>query len=285
LQFIEENRQRPFFLYLAHAMPHKPLACSEAYYQHSGSGLYGDVISELDWSVGQVLAKLKESGLDENTLVFFTSDNGPWYGGSTGGLRGMKGSTCEGGTRVPLIARWPGTIPAGQVSREPAIMMDLFVTSLRAAGIAPPADRKIDGRDIMPLLRGETDSSREALFGFQGAQLCTVRSGRWKLHVIAPNPGQLVAMTDDAKWRDPLAPDGVRLLAPYEQYRPSQHPGLQGGDPIPAMALFDLEADPGEQHNVAAQHSEVVARLKKLFDEFLAETKVRERLEKQETGK
>ena len=115
LRFIERNRDRPFFLYFAHAMPHKPLACSEAFYKKSGAGLYGDVLAELDWSVGQVLARLKELGLDERTLVIFTSDNGPWYGGSTGGLRGMKATTWEGGFRVPCIVRWPG--PAARRAR------------------------------------------------------------------------------------------------------------------------------------------------------------------------
>ena len=132
LRFIERNRDRPFFFYFAHAMPHKPLACSEAFYKKSGAGLYGDVLAELDWSVGRVLATLKELGLDERTLVIFTSDNGPWFGGSTGGLRGMKGTTWEGGFRVPCIARWPGRIPAGKVSDAPAVMMDLFATALAA---------------------------------------------------------------------------------------------------------------------------------------------------------
>ena len=113
LRFIERNRDRPFFLYFAHAMPHKPLACSEAFYKKSGAGLYGDVLAELDWSVGQVLARLKDLGLDDRTLVIFTSDNGPWFGGSTGGLRGMKSTTWEGGFRVPCIARWPGRLPVG----------------------------------------------------------------------------------------------------------------------------------------------------------------------------
>src|SRR4029077_10388269 len=130
-------------------------AASEAYYKKSGAGLYGDVIAELDASVGRVLAKLKELGLDGRTLVVFTSDNGPWYGGSTGGLRGMKGTSWEGGYRVPCIARWPGRIPRGQVRHEPAVMMDLFATPLPAAGVAPPAGRTIDGRDLMPLFTGK----------------------------------------------------------------------------------------------------------------------------------
>ena len=118
LRFIEKNRDRPFFLYFAQAMPHKPLACSEAFYKKSGAGLYGDVLAELDWSVGQVLARLKDLGLDSRTLVIFTSDNGPWYGGSTGGLRGMKSTTWEGGYRVPCIVRWPGRLPAGTVCQS-----------------------------------------------------------------------------------------------------------------------------------------------------------------------
>ena len=137
---------------LPHAMPHKPLAASEEFYKKSGAGLYGDAIAELDGSVGQVLATLKELGLDENTLVLFTSDNGAWFGGSTGGLRGMKGSSYEGGYRVPMIARWPGKIPAGHVSAQPAVMMDLFATVLKAATVAAPGDRVLDGRDILPLL-------------------------------------------------------------------------------------------------------------------------------------
>ena len=131
VRFIEANKNRPFFLYFAHAMPHKPLACTEDFYKKSGAGLYGDVMAELDASVGRVLAKLKELNLDERTLVVFTSDNGPWYGGSTGGLRGMKGTSWEGGYRVPCLVRWPGRVPASKVVSAPAVMMDLFPTALR----------------------------------------------------------------------------------------------------------------------------------------------------------
>src|SRR3954469_227189 len=187
LSFIERNKDNPFFLYFAHAMRHKPLAASEKYYLKSGSGLYGDVISELDASVGRVLAKLKDLKLDDNTFVVFTSDNGPWFGGSTGGLRGMKGTSWEGGYRVPFIARWPGTIPVGHISDQPAIMMDLFATSLKIAGIAAPSDRVIDGADIQPLLTSAAKSPHEVIFGHQGPRLATVRDARWKLHVIAPN--------------------------------------------------------------------------------------------------
>ena len=266
LQFIERHRTKPFFFYFAHAMPHKPLAVSEKYYKQSEAGLYGDVIAELDASVGRLLAKVKELGLDENTLIIFTSDNGPWYGGSTGGLRGMKGTSWEGGFRVPFIARWPGKIPAGHRSAEPAVMMDLFATTLKAAGIEARSDRVIDGRDIMPLLTSAAPSPHAAIFGQQGARLATVRDGRWKLHVLAPNDRR--AATTEERWIDPRAPDGVTLLAPFEQYQPSDYPGVRTGDKASAMALFDLFTDPAEQHNVADTHPEVVERLKKEYDQI-----------------
>jgi arylsulfatase A-like enzyme len=265
LKFIERNKDKPFFLYFAHAMPHKPLAASEKYYQKSGAGLYGDVIAELDASVGRVLAKLKELKLDDNTFVVFTSDNGPWFGGSTGGLRGMKGTSWEGGYRVPFIARWPGTIPAGHVSDQPAVMMDLFATSLKIADIAAPSDRVIDGADIRPLLTSDAKSPHEVIFGSQGPRLATVRDARWKLHVLAPND-RMVKPQSNGKWVDPRAPDGVTLLAPYEQYSPTDFPGVSTGDVSKAMALFELSVDQSEQHNVAAANPNVVERLKSRFD-------------------
>lgn len=263
--FIREHREGPFFLYFAHAMPHKPLAPSEEYYQQSGAGLYGDVISELDASVGAVLTALKDGGIDRRTLVFFTSDNGPWFGGSTGGLRGMKGASWEGGYRVPMIARWPGKIPAGHTSSQPAVMMDLFATVLAATGARMPDDRALDGKDIMPLLVGDAASPHEAIFGHQGPRLATVRDARWKLHVL---PGREMKLKPgpDGRWHDPRAPDGVTILAPYEQYQPADHPGLQTGDPAAPMQLFDLRADPGEQHDIAAEHPREVQRLKALYD-------------------
>jgi uncharacterized sulfatase len=265
LKFIERNKTKPFFLYFAQAMPHKPLAASEKYYQKSGAGLYGDVIAELDASVGRVLAKLKELKLDDNTFVVFTSDNGPWFGGSTGGLRGMKGTSWEGGYRVPCIARWPGIIPPGHVSSEPAVTMDLFATALAVAGIAAPMNRVIDGADIRPLLTSDAKSPHQVIFGHQGPQLATVRDARWKLHVLAANDRMLKAPPNE-RWIDPRAPDGVTLLAPYEQYQPSDFPGITTGDSPTAMALFDLSADPNEQHNVAAANPAIVKRLKAQYD-------------------
>ena len=266
LDFIERNKARPFFLYLPHAMPHKPLAASEAFYQKSGGGLYGDAVSELDWSVGEVLAKLKALGLDENTFVVFTSDNGATFGGSTGGLRGMKSSSYEGGYRVPCIARWPGKIPAAHVSAQPAVMMDLFATALKIAGVASPADRVIDGRDIMPLFMSDANSPHEFIFGQLSAKLATVRDPRWKLHVLKPNIGLVASYKPGDHWTDPRAPDGVTILAPYEQAQPTEIPGLMTGDAPQPMQLFDLQNDPGEQHDVAATHPAEVSRLKAAFD-------------------
>ncbi|MEJ7640423.1 MAG: sulfatase [Singulisphaera sp.] len=275
LRFLERNRDRPFFLYLAHAMPHKPLACSEASYKKSGAGLYGDVMAELDESVGRVLAKLDDLGIDQRTLVIFTSDNGPWYGGSTGGLRGMKGTTWEGGYRVPCLVRWPGRVPAGMVSHEPAVTMDLFATSLAAAGVAPPDGRVIDGKDLLPLLEGHGKGPHEVVFGHQGARLATVRDARWKLHVLPPRDRR--DPSTGGRWIDPRGPDGVTILAPYEQSSPTDYPGLRTGDESKAMSLFDLTNDPGEQRDVAAAHPEVVARLKARFDAMSKEVPASDR--------
>jgi uncharacterized sulfatase len=265
LNFIERNKDKPFFLYFAHAMPHKPLAVSEKYYKQSGGGLYGDVMAELDASVGRVLDKLKALKLDENTLVVFTSDNGPSYGGSTGGLRGMKGTSWEGGYRVPFIARWPGKIPTGHVNTAPAVTMDLFATVLKVAGIPAPSDRTIDGADIMPMLMTDATSPHEVIFGLQGQQLATVRDAQWKLHVKPANDRR-EALAPQKRWIDPRAPDGVTLLAPPEQYQPADYPGVRIGDPPQAMALYNLAADAGEQHNVAEKHPEIAKRLKERYD-------------------
>ncbi len=269
LRFIEQNRKRPFFLYLAHAMPHKPLACSEAFYKKSGAGLYGDVLAELDWGVGQVLGRLKELGLDDRTLVVFTSDNGPWFGGSTGGLRGMKATSWEGGFRVPCIARWPGRIPAGRVSDRLAVTMDLFATALAVAGVPAPRDRVIDGRDLLPLFTGDDRPVHEVLFGHQGARVATVRDARWKLHVWPAR--EFHVNSSGGHWVDPRGPDGVTILAPYEQAQPSAYPGERDGDTTGAMSLFDLRDDPAERHNVAAEHRDVVERLKADYDRLMGE--------------
>jgi arylsulfatase A-like enzyme len=267
LDFVARNRGRPFFLYFAHAMPHKPLACSERFYKKSGAGLYGDVLAELDDSVGRLLAKLQELGLDENTLVIFTSDNGPWYGGSTGGLRGMKSTTWEGGYRVPCIARWPGHLPAGRTSDGLGVMPDLFPTALAAAGIEAPRDVILDGRNLLPLLAGKSGSPHEAIFSHLGDRIASVRDARWKLHLVGAKDRK--DFTPGTKWLDPRGPDGVTILAPYEQSQPSEYPGLRTGAATNALTLFDLASDPGEQRDVAAEHPEVVTRLRQLHERFM----------------
>lgn len=274
-RFIEANQDQPFFVYLPHAMPHKPLAASDNFYTYdTPDNLYADVIAELDHSVGRVLAKLKELSLEENTLVIFTSDNGPWYGGATGGLRGMKGKTWEGGLRVPMIARMTGVIPSGVVNDAPAATVDILPTLCNLAGVAVPDDRTIDGRDIMPLLSdADASSPHDAIFGMQGDSLATIRSGKWKLHVRSPGPRRFnnLSQQELANWDDPRGPDGVILLAPDEQPMPTQHPGLTSGDKPKRMMLFDLDADPGEQDNVADQHPAIVKRLSARFEETRAQ--------------
>lgn len=275
LTFIEQHKDGPFFLYLPHAMPHKPLAASDNFYTPQTRGnLYADVIAELDASVGEVLAKIKQLGLDDNTLVIFTSDNGPWYGGSTGGLRGMKSTTWEGGLRVPLIARLPGVIPAGIVNNTPAASVDVFPTLCRLAGVALPDDRVIDGRDMMPLLKHSANLKTErAIYSMHGTNLSTIRYGKWKLHVRAPTrrPVANIPREKWADWIDPRGPDGVTLLAPYEQPGLDQHPGLTSGVRPTAMMLFDLQADSGEQTDVASQHPDVVRNLLATFEKTRAE--------------
>ena len=271
---IAKHKDEPFFLYLAHAMPHKPLAASEEWYQKTGNGLYGDVIAELDAGIGDVIAALKKHGLDENTLVLFTSDNGPWFGGSSGGLRGMKGSTYEGGFRVPGIARWPGTIPAGQTSDAITLTMDFSVTALAAAQIQPPADLVLDGTDLLPLMQGKDDAPapHDFVVGHKGSVPGTIRDARWKLHALIPIDNFLRFPTDGT-WVDPRAPDGVTIIAPYEQARPVQYPGLNTGVAPQPMQLFDVQADPSEQTDVSAQHPEEVARLQAALADYEASLK------------
>jgi uncharacterized sulfatase len=271
IRFIEQNKDRPFFLYLPHAMPHKPLAASEEFYTPETPGdLYRDVIRELDWSVGRILAKLRGLGLEENTLVVFTSDNGPWFGGSTGGLRGMKARSWDGGIHVPMIARWPGKIPSGRVSKEICGIIDVFPTVCSLAGAPLPADRVIDGKNIFPLMSSDTKSPHEAIYAMAGAQLKIIRSGKWKLHVRSPRPGTRY-LEDVSDWVDPRGPDGVTIIAPHEQSNPSHYPGVLTGDKPKDMMLFDLERDPAEQHDVSDSHPEVVKRLKAFFDKMDAQ--------------
>ena len=237
VKFIHENKKKPFFLYFPHTFPHVPLFASDAFKKHSARGLYGDVVEELDWSVGQVLDTLRKEGLAENTLVFFTSDNGPWLvrdlaGGSAGPLKDGKGSTWEGGMREPAIAWWLGKIKP-TVNHELVCSLDLFTTSLCLAGVALPPDRVIDGLDMRPMLFGTGHSKRNVMFYYLKDQLYAVRKGSFKAHLITHTG--------------------------YSKDAPEKH------DP---PLLFQLENDPGERFNVAAEHPQVIADILREVEEL-----------------
>lgn len=239
---------RPFFAFLSHPMPHVPLGVSPAYANKSGVGLYGDVIQEIDWSVGRILETLEELGITENTLVLFSSDNGPWLGyGDHGGcadpFREGKQTVFEGGVRVPFIAHWPGVLPAGRVVTAPAMNIDVFPTIAELLRLPPAtAERPIDGRSLWPLLSGVSDEPvQDAYFFFFGRnQLQAMRSGPWKLifpHTYRSFDGQ------------PIGNGGL----PGEFIRRDTE-----------LALYDLASDPGEARNVVADHPAVLARLNAL---------------------
>ena len=262
--FIARNGARPFFLYVPHVMPHVPIFASAEFKGRSGAGLYGDVMEELDWSVGEILAALERHRVAEHTLVVFISDNGPFlsYGehaGSAAPLREGKLTAFEGGVRVPCIARWPGKVPAGRVCDVPFVAMDWLPTFAELAGGKLSAN-KIDGRSMKPLLLGRPDAQapHEAIFLFSGTELHAVRSGGWKLHLphpyitVAGEPGRDGKPSNFGR----LAPasitqSGVAGIATRHGYRVEHL----------ALALFNLRDDPGESRNVAAAHPDVVARM------------------------
>ena len=193
VSYIEQHREEPFFLYVPYTMPHVPLRPSDEFRGKSDFGDYGDVVEEIDWSAGQILQALKDNGLDDETLVIFTSDNGPWKAGgnqkrktrgSAGPLRGVKGTTWEGGMRVPFVARWPGRLPGGHVRGGVSVMTDLFTTLIELAGGEIPSDREIDGKNIMAMLEGSADSPHSELYYYFRKRIFAVRSGEWKLHLF-----------------------------------------------------------------------------------------------------
>lgn len=250
VSFIERNSRSPFFLYLAHSMPHVPIFASSRFAGRSRQGLYGDVIEEIDWSVGEVMRALKRHRLEDNTLVIFTSDNGPWlsygeHGGSAGPFREGKGTSFEGGIRVPCVMRWPGHIPKGRTNDTPLMTIDVLPTVARLAGADLPP-RKIDGLDVWPILRGDrvtTHPHRAYFIYYNQGDLLAVRSGDWKL--FFPHTSQTLAGK----------PGGTQgLPAPYQR--------LAVG-----TELYNLRQDPAETSNVIDQHPEVVARLTALAEE------------------
>ena len=251
VRFIEHNKERPFFLYVAHTMPHVPLAVSEKFRGTTKRGLYGDAVEEVDWSTGEILAALKKHGLEKDTLIMFLSDNGPWlvYGNHAGSaypLREGKTTTWDGGTRVPFSASWPGHIPAGRVCKEMACAIDLLPTMARQIGAKLP-DHKIDGLDIWPLLSGQKGAKNphEVYFFYgvpfgqwTGAELESVRSSRWKL----------------------ILPHSYRTLGGHKPGMDGW-PGVYLKQPILEPELYDMVNDFEEHHNVAAQYPDIVQKM------------------------
>lgn len=253
LEFIEKNQENPFFLYLAHSMPHVPLFVSDKFKGRSEQGLYGDVMMEIDWSVGEIRKKLKELGLSENTLIIFTSDNGPWlsYGGHAGlkaGLKEGKGTSWEGGIRVPAIFSWPGKIPAGQVQNQAAMTIDILPTLAKLTNSNLPK-LKIDGSDIWPLIQGEEQELKPYYAYYNQNELQAVIYGKWKLvfpHVYRTIPA-------DAEIRN----DGIPVKYSYIRLENSQ--------------LFDLSKDMEESLDVSAQNPEIAAMLNRFAAEARAD--------------
>ncbi|MCA9198721.1 MAG: sulfatase [Planctomycetales bacterium] len=239
VEFLKsQDAETPFFLYLPHTMPHIPIFASNDFKGRSSRGLYGDVVQELDWSVGQILQTLRDTGFSQNTLVVFTSDNGPWLsqklnGGSAGLLRAGKGTTFEGGMRVPTIFWWPDQIKAGSVVTEMGCTTDLMATFASLAGGSIPNDRTMDSLDLTPVLQGNGPSPRKSMFYYTRGELYAVRHENYKLH--------------------------LRSREPVHYGRPP----IEHDPPL----LYDVEVDPGEQYDIAEKNPNVVARLKRLIEE------------------
>jgi arylsulfatase len=267
--FIRKNAKKPFFLYVPHVMPHVPIFASVGFKGKSARGLYGDVVEELDWSVGEILTALKDAGIAGNTLVIFMSDNGPFlsYGnhaGSAGALREGKLTTFEGGVRVPFIARWPARILAGKDSNDLMTGLDLMPTLAALIGADLPKT-KIDGIDLSSLMLGKDGAPGRPSFAyFSGSELHAVRAGKWKLHVpheyIAVDgpagkdgkPANFARMKPDA-----IEESGIRGIASRHGYRVEKI----------GLSLYDLSVDSGESKNVAGDHPNVVKDLTAFVDE------------------
>jgi arylsulfatase A len=233
VKFIQSSRDKPFFLYLAHAMPHYPVHASTAFQKKSAAGLYGDAVQEIDWGVDQIFDSLEQLGLDEQTLVVFSSDNGPWKQGNPGYLRGRKLQWFEGGYRVPFIARWPGFIPAGTTNSAMSINFDLFNTCMKLAGVPLPDDRIIDGKDILPLLKGEPTSPHEAFYYYDVRTPVAVRTQQWKYV--------------------------TRHISDISSYWPTK----QG------PFLFNLDDDPNESYSMIESRPEMANRLSAMLENFI----------------
>ncbi len=233
--FIERHKTERFFLFFAHSMPHSPLAVSPKFEGKSNAGFYGDVVEMIDWSMGRVFDALKESGIDDKTLVIFTSDNGPWYEGSSGPYRDRKGSSWEGGVRVPFLARWPGVIPAGVTSGGISMNTDLLPTIAKLAGATIPTDRAIDGKDIYSLWLGGRESPHDALYFFNEDKIAAIRTQQWKFVV-------------ETYYKT--------FIPSFRTKTQFNYPGL----------LFDIDRDPAEQFSLTRDNAEIVAQMNELHD-------------------
>jgi arylsulfatase A-like enzyme len=247
---IKEFRDEPFFIYLAHSLPHIPLFRAEEFKDTSLMGIYGDVIEEIDWGVGRILETLKDLDIDENTLVVFSSDNGPWHifkthGGSAGILRGAKGGTFEGGMRVPTIFWWPENLDRGVVT-EVGATLDLLPTFFSLSGIKLPDDRVYDGYDLTPVLKGEGSSERDVVFYYRGEQVFAIRKGVYKAHFKTQTEY------------------GSRTAHPITEPEFQKEKGMVVQDP---PLLYNLATDPGEKYNIAEEHPEVIEEIKALLEE------------------
>lgn len=248
LDFITTHKEKPFFFYLAHPMPHTPLSTTPKFKGKSKAGLYGDVIEELDYHTGRILDKVKELGLDENTYLIFTSDNGPWWregkhAGHCEPLRSAKTSTYDGGLRVPFIIRAPGKVPAGTSSDLVTATIDLMPTIAKLAGAKMPQDRVIDGLDLSQIFHGSQTELDRPFFFYQHQSLRAVREGDWKLHL----PHSELDQTKEGQLWQSHVPKNDR---PY----------------IKELTLYNLKKDIGETTNVAQDHKEVVERLMKQLE-------------------
>ncbi|MGL6267471.1 MAG: sulfatase family protein [Chitinophagaceae bacterium] len=251
VQFIQKNKKKPFFLYLAHSMPHVPIAASARFKGRSSAGLYGDVMEEIDWSVGEVMKALEANGLAKNTMVIFTSDNGPWltfgnHAGNTGGLREGKGTAWEGGVRVPCIMHWPGKISAGAINNKMAATMDILPTLVNICKLTSPV-KKIDGIDLYPMLMNKSAANPrdEFVYYYDRNSLKGVRKGNWKL--VLPNKSQTY------KRLSAIGNDGW--------------PGKYASDTV-YLSLYDLRTDPGETLDVKEKFPEIVSQLTVIADRY-----------------
>jgi len=264
IRFITANKDKPFFLYLPHNMVHFPVHASAEFAGKSKLGVYGDAVQELDWSTGAILKTLKDLGLDEHTLVIFTSDNGAklGHGGSSGPLHGEKGSTFEGGVRVPCIMRWPGKIPANRVIDAPAAIMDFLPTLVALGGGTVPTERVIDGKNIWPVITGAdgAKSPHEAIYYLSGRTVKGVRMGDWKYLTVGAK---------DVSPEDELTPEELKLSRKERKALIKERTKTEGDIGM----LFNLREDIGEQTNLITKQPEVAARLKRQLTEFEAQFK------------